>query len=784
MSSVAKNKYQNIDIRARYERAQMLEQGVYNKSVAFNTTLYPHWIGDSGYFWYRRETRNGHCFRLVNAKQGVNTEAFNHAKLAVELSNAVGKKIEKGNLPISNIEFEKPNGKIFFEALEKRWCYDREKLVCEEIFCVPNWWRISPNGEKAVFIRDYNLWLKDLKSDVEKQLTFDGERNFVYGSTPTVYGRQEKVTVEAIWSPDSKKIFTQVIDSRKVKYGPPLIQYVPTDGSLRPKFLFHPRFLDEQRRVAFSGDEHIESYQFLSIDVEDNVIRFVDYPLCPVAYPPYIGYFSGGRGWWNKDSRHAYFIDQAVGGCELNLVKVDTSTGFSEIIIKEVSDCLVKLIPTSHLCALSRPLQQTNELIWLSERSGWAHLYLYDLISGKLKKIITQGDWLVRNVLRFDNKKRELFIQTAGRIKGRNPYYCDICCVDIDTGELTTILSSNHEYVVCDQQSCISFGDPDANGISPDCQHIVTTRSRVDETPVSLLLDRNGIEIQTLETANILGLPENCTWPEPVMLKAADGETDIYGVVFRPSNFDPSDTYPVLDCSYSYASPVGAFTNNHNGNGHYLSAWAYAELGFIAVVIFNRGNEGLRNVKFSSYKDPILKPDFSQMDMLNKEDSVAGIAQLAKLYPYMDLEKVGIVEFGSIPLSVAGLLIHPNFYKVGVSQNAVMDWRMMGAFHMKVADTHQLPDFANKLKGKLLIIAGILDDVVTIATTFRLVEALKNANKRFDMLILPNLTHGLTGYTIQRSWDYVVEHLLGVDPPTDFQLKSGRDSFNSDLGKC
>lgn len=759
-------------IKASYERAAILEGGTYNKSVAFNTTLFPHWVGGSDCFWYVRETREGQTFRLVDANAGTNHPAFDHDILAKALQKN-GLVVTSDNLPLTALDLTRAPDFIGFAAFDQRWIFTMKSESCEPVDCYPDHWTLSPDGKRALFIRDKNLWVKDLHTQEEKALTMNGKRFFVYASTPSVYGRQEKLTLEALWSPDSKRVFTHLIDTREVEVGPPLIQHVPTDGSLRPKYL------DSQRRVGFPDDKVIEAYQFLVIDVESGHVQWADYRWCAVAYPAYAGYVTGRRAWWHRNNRYVFFIDQAIGGRELRLVQFDTDTGLCEVLIEECSDALVNLIPISHLHTLIIPLPETNEFIWYSERSAWAHLYLYDM-NGQLKHAITAGQWLVRNVLHIDIEQREMFIQTAGRLPERNPYYSDICRVNIDTGELISVLSTDHEYIVCDQRSRISCADPKAAGVSPDARFVVTTRSRVDEVPVSLLLDRNGNELQVLEVANVSGLPEHCHWPEPVMLVAADGETEIYGVVFRPSYFDKHTTYPVLDCSYSYASPVGAFTNNH-ASYTYLAAWAYAELGFIVVMIFNRGNEGLRNTAFSAYQDPILQPDPSQMDMLNKADSVVGIKQLATRYPYMDLTRVGVVEFGSIPLAVAGMLIHPEFYRVGVSHTAIVDWRLMGAFHMQVNDL-QLPDFADRLQGKLLIIAGMLDDCAPIAITFRLVEALKNANKHFDMLVLPNLSHGKTGYTIQRSWDYMVEHLLGVDPPQDFTLRSGVDLFGADLG--
>ena len=764
----------NIDITVRYERAAALECGEFGKSVAFNTTVYPHWIEGTSTFWYVREARHGQTYRLVDAKAGLNRSAFDHHSLACALTEASGEAVEADNLSLEKLTFSEDLSTCTFAAFSKTWVYDIAQKTCQEESRLPEQWRVSPDGRKAAFVRDHNLWVRDLSSGDEKPLTHDGERYNDYALSQPLLSHgyhQPSVSVEALWSPDSRSLFTVLIDIRKVEIGPPLVQHVPTDGSLRPKIL------RADRRVAFPGDKHIPTYQLLAIDVDSGKNQFANYPPCPIHYPPYSGYFSGYRGWWDSDSRHGYFVDVERGGKTLNLVKFDTHTGATEQLFQETSEHFVTLMPISHTSTLILPLPESNELIWFSERSGTAHLYLYELASGKLKNPITQGDWLVRNVLHFDAKRRELTIQTAGRKRGRNPYYCDICRVNIDSGQITDLVSSDHEYVVTDQRSRISLWDKRAAGVSPCGEYVVTTRSRVDDVPVSLLLSRNGKEILTLETADISGLPENWQWPEPVMLKAADGKTDIMGVVFRPSDFDPQQSYPVLDCTYGYVSPVGAFTNSHVQNRQYLSPAACAELGFIAVVIHNRGKDGLRDVAFNTYQDP----HFPEVPLFGakapKGDCVAGIKQLAERYSYIDLNRVGVIETGSQPQALAGMLSYPDFYKVGVSACSVADARMLAAQGMNAIDDNapKLEDLAGNFQGKLLIVTGMLEWACPVAMPFRLIEALQKANKRFDTLILPNLSHSRNGYVIQRSWDYLVQHLLSVEPPDDFRLITDRD---------
>ena len=755
---------------ARYQRAQVLEQGACTNTMGLNTTLYPHWIADSDSFWYIRETQAGQAYRLVNATEGSNKAAFDHQRLATALNKASGEKVTADTLPLADLDIDLEKNTLHFSAFKQCWRYHQSKGICEPIqgYC-PSEWIISPDGRKAVYTRDFNLWLKNLVTGDEKALTLDGERLYAYAGPTTAYGREEMPRVEAIWSPDSTRVFTHVVDTRKVKVGPPIVQHVPSDGSLRPKIL------RPDRRVAFPEDEHIELSYLLSINVMTGQLQRADCPPSPFLYPPYFGLASGHRGWWASDNQRAYFIHVDRGGKAGRLIEFDTDSGATRAVIEEQSDHAVSFIPITHLSTLLLPLPATDELIWYSQRSGYAHLYLYDLNRRQLKNPITSGDWVLRNVLRFDAQRRELLIQTAGRVKGRNPYYCDICRVNIDTGELIPLISTDHEYVVCDQRSRISQPDIKALGVAPSGNFVVTTRSRVNEVPVSLLLDRAGNERMVLEAADVSALPEGWRWPEPVCVKAADGETDIYGVIYRPSNFSPDKQYPVLDCSYSYLGSLGSFTNNHLGSWNYFSPAAYAELGFIVVTLVNRGNEGLRDKAFNDYQDPTMPLHPLLQARSHKGDCVTGIQQLAERYPYMDIDRVGVVEFGSVPMALTGLLLYPEFYKVGVTQNPQADWRLVGAFGTEAGDYPSFEDFAANLQGKLLLIAGMLEDVKPIAMTFRLVEALRRENKNFDMLLVPNLGHSSTGYEVRRSWDYVVEHLLGEIPPEGFQLTTGLD---------
>jgi dipeptidyl-peptidase-4 len=290
--------------------------------------------------------------------------------------------------------------------------------------------------------------------------------------------------------------------------------------------------------------------------------------------------------------------------------------------------------------------------------------------------------------------------------------------------------------------------------------------------PVTLLLDRQGRAVQTLETGHASHLPDNWQWPEPVMLKAADGRTDIYAVVFRPSDFCPEQSYPVLDCSCGDNLPVGSFTNGGAMGTFYAAGAAYAELGFVVVMVASRGT-GLRSKAFRADKLS------GGCDCPNIPDHIAAIEQLAHRYPYMDLSRVGAVTQTSSALAAYALLQYPDFYRVGIAVNACLDWRLSGAFVEEYYSAGlpaehdnktELYELADNLTGKLLIVHGMMDNVIPVAAAFRLIEALQVANKHVDMLLLPNLGHGPSHYVQRYVWDYMLRHLRGEEPPEAFVL--------------
>lgn len=756
-SEISSSEPTTNDISARYQCAQSLMQEAYGaKQLVQNDTLIPHWIDEGNSFWYVQDSAAGKRFQRVDIQAKTQTEAFDHQALAVFLSSVGETAVDADKLPLADLQITaEPTTQqltLQFTAFNRRWHYKPEAGQGKEQEYPSPDWQLSPDGRTAAFVRDHNLWLKELDSGEERALTQDGQPYYVYASAPTIVCHAPYPITDLLWSPDSRTLLTQVIDTRKVRKGIPLVQHVPSNGSLTPTIL------EEDRRVGWCGDDQAEAWQLLAIDVVSGAITAADLSPVAMTYPPYEGYFRSGRAWWDKSRHCAYIVDQQSDRTCTRVLRWHIGSGKTDVVFAEDPALWTILMPKTHARPLLVPLPENNELIWYSERDGWAHLYLYDLESGELKYPLTQGEWLVRSIVHIDTERRELWLQTAGRNQGHNPYYPDICRLNLDTGELTPVVDGEDSYFVRDESPEACMSNYGISNVSPDGEYVITTKSRVDTLPESIVLDRDGKFVMTLVNASF-AMPY-VQLPVPVKTRSADGESDIYGILYRPSDFDANKRYPILDYSFlSYAEPTSAFGWLN------LEAMAYAELGFVVVKFFHRTTLGLRSRHFRERVDH-NKPFY---DM---SDNAAGIQQLAKRYDFLDATRVGGAIHSSLPTGL-GTLSHPETYHVGVSVNCMTDARIIGLGIEEGGDDFpHYEQFAENLTGKLLLIAGMLDDSCPATGTFRLAEALKKANKRFDMLVLPNLGHEMSDYVTQRAWDYLVEHLLGVEPPKNFVLNA------------
>ena len=774
-----------LEMEARYQRAQTLIQGYTSTSLVQNETIYPQWIESStsadkeetDYFWYERAYKTGKEYHLVNAKSATNKIAFDHNTFASALAKVSGQKVNAQDLPISHITITLSPLTVCFTAFDQRWKFEDDKKLCQKIETpvVKVSEALSPDGNRVAFARDNNLWVRERATGEEHALTHDGEEDYAYAVGSTAWSVPLFLNVEALWSPDSKRLLTVQRDKRQVKTLPK-VNHVPRDGSIRPQL--------ELSKVAYPGDKHVETYQLLTLDVGTGQICKANHHPIPACDNDNFGFF-GKIAWWAVDSQRVYFIEQERGEQVLRLAEFDSDTGATRVLFEEVSDTYINVRADTQGFPNHRFMPESNELIWWSERSGWGHLYLYDLSTGELKHAITSGDWRVRDILHVDKKRRELFIQTSARVAGRDPYYRDICRVQIDTGEITTLLSSDDEYIVHYPDTSVVFvkelageASKQTRGVAPNGNYLVITRTRADQVPTTLLIDRDGKELLELERADISALPDGWQWPEPVKLLAADDSTDIYGLLFRPSDFSPDKHYPVINFINSSPKlavvPKGSFhTSRGYGDRHYFYGAALAELGFIVLILDSRGTP-LRSKAFQDESYGWIPSS------ANTEDHASAIQQLVQRYPYMDINRVGIC-CQAYRSGLQNFLERQDLYKVGVQLN-LLDNRLIsctiegdkfegveGPSDDKCYPEH----LVDKLSGKLLLMttmSSFLSSSYPPAGTFRVIDALQKANKDFDMLIVPDGGDGCTNYMFRRAWDYLVKHLQGVEPPKEFKL--------------
>ena len=356
-------------IERKYEKACQFMQGILSKSIAFNTTLYPVWIDDSDCFWYERDSRSGKEYRLVDAALKCNKVAFDHSLLASALEKVTGESVDANNLPITKVDVtlsdsvpDKTIKSISFFSFEKNWIFDVKSGCCLEKDVICESWVVSPDGGKAIFVRDCNLWMREIESGEEHALTDDGEECFAYGAAGSAWGYSSGFSAQARWSPDSTKIFTVQRDTRLVRELP-VVHHVPQGGSLRPYV--------RNYKVAFPGDTQRETLRLISIEVASGKIQEANYRRIPTGRNNIYGFFATKMGWWSNDGRLAYFIDMEDDCKTARLIEFDTFNGNTVTLFEESSLTTLNFMSNDDDLPMLVPLPESKELLWYSERSGW-----------------------------------------------------------------------------------------------------------------------------------------------------------------------------------------------------------------------------------------------------------------------------------------------------------------------------------------------------------------------------------------------------------------------------
>lgn len=708
-----------------YERADSYRSKL--KNLVYNAVDRPNWIKESNRFWYRVHTRRGDMFFLVDAEKKTKKPVFDHKKLVQDLAKATGKKVKPDSLPFRTIKFVKNTQVVSFKAYGYRWTYDlktkrlKKGEEAEESDRPRRSEEVkSPDKKWLAFIRDYNLFVRSVETAEEYRLSRDGTEDNYY----------ERIA----WSPDSKKIAVFQF-KRGLESTVHLIESSPKD-----QFLARLR----SRTYQLPGDV-LDIPRPCILFVENKQPVKVDLVLNPAPW-------GMRRPIWNKNSKDFIFRYQERGEKLARIYFINARTGAVRMILEEKADTFIDRFNTYLEYASS-----TDEVIWSSERDGWRHLYLYDAREGRLKNQITKGEWVVRGIAHVDGKARQIYFRASGREPGEDPYLIHYYWVNFDGTHLINLTPEHGNH-------SLTF--------SYDKKFFVDTYSRIDMPPLTVLRrSQDGSIVMELEKADIQDLlAADWKMPEPFVTKGRDGITDIWGVIYRPINFDSTKSYPVIE--HIYAGPHGSHVPKTFRADS--SQQALTELGFIVVQIDGMGtanrSKAFHNVAWKNIADAGFP------------DRILWIKAAAEKYPYMDISRVGIYGHSAGGQnSTAAILFYPEFYKVAVSSCGCHDNRMDKAVWNEqwlgypvgphYAEQSNVTN-AHKLVGKLLLIVGEVDRNVPPESTLKVADALIKAKKDFDLLVLPGMGHSPGGeYGERRRRDFFVEHLMGVTPPDWNKMK-------------
>jgi len=754
-----------------YERAERLLVWNTLKDV-LNGKVIPNWIGESECFWYQRDINtDSKQFIVVDPVRRIKKEAFDHEKLAKALSHSIGKRFTSYDLPFDSFSYLNNEHSIQFSIEETSWLCNLHQYECKMLETnkkvLPHE-SCSPDGDWTVFTKDHNLYLRNLNTKKVETLTIDGEPYYDYGSQPesstsAIFERlyQQQPPPVALWSPNSKKIVSHRLDQRKVRTLH-LLQYAPQNQTGEPEA--------HKYRYPLVGDKYVPLIEFFIFDIEKGSAIQVDFdPIISGMVSPLTEYSQ--TAFWTEDSNSFYFLNFSRDYRVVQFILVDSETGKARILLEEKSDSFIftDLYNLGFGGVNIRWINKSNDFIWHSERDGWSHLYLYDGNTGQLKNRITSGEWGVRQIISVDEEEEWLYFTAGGRESDRDPYLQHLYRVHFDGTELMLLTPEDAEHEVF---------------ISPNNNYFIDTYSRVDLPPQTVLRKTDGSFVCNLEKANVERLMEKgYSIPQRFKVKAADGVTDLYGILIQPANLIKNKKYPVLDSFYG--GPQLTHTpKKFTWGGEFIEgpvdftggAQAFAQLGFAVLIMDGRGTP-YRSKSFHDYSNGNLER------AAGLEDHVAALKQLTQRFPFLDQNSVGIYgESGGGYGAARAILSYPETYKVAVAGCGNHDqryylafWgeRFQGMYDPELYKEQDNTLLVSRLKGKLLLVTGDMDDNVHPSLTIRMVHALTKANKDFDLMILPNRHHGIGAdvYYIRRRWDYFVQHLLKVEPPKEYSIK-------------
>jgi dipeptidyl aminopeptidase/acylaminoacyl peptidase len=713
-----------------YQRADSIMK---LNDLVYHQVTNVNWIDSTFTFWYQVRTKEGVLYNLADAEKKSVKPAFETGKLVQQLNKQPGIKTTSQSLQLRRLKYDQKTNRIQFIFQQAYWScnlkdYSLAKDSAVSAEPLRPFWNDpfdelgnkpvpSPDSVWTAYVRDYNVCIRNKKDKKEVQLSFDGSPGDYYSS----YLK---------WSPDSRKLAVNKIRKNEDRF----IYFVESS----PKNQLQP--ILQKRHYLKPGDA-------LPIK-RPSLFDILSFKQIPVDSQPFENQYDLSEPKWNRESTAFTFDFNQRGHQVYQVAEVDGNTGEVRIIVDERSNTFIDYSGKN----FRYDLEAQRQIIWASERDGWNHLYLIDVQTGKIINQITKGNWVVREVVKVDEKNRFILFKASGQNPGEDPYYVHYCKINFDGTGFMDLTPERMEHQAF---------------FSADYTYFTDTYSTVTSPPVTVLRrTSDGSVVMELEKADISDLmAKGWIAPEPFMAKGRDGMTEIWGNIYRPTTFDPTRKYPVIE--YIYAGPQGSFAQkpfrvvNTPFSG-------LAELGFIIVQLDGMGtsnrSKAFHDVCYKNLKDAGFP------------DRILWIKAAAEKHLFMDTTRIGL--FGSSAggqSTLAGLLFHPEFYKAGASSSGCHDNRMDKMWWNEqwlgfpvgpqYAENSNVVN-AGKLKGKLLLIVGELDDNVDPASTMQVVNTLIAAKKEFDLVVLPGVNHTLGGeYGEQKRRDFFVKAFYNQPAP-------------------
>ena len=723
-----------------YNRAYALREK-YNAKHVLYAGVVPHWVDQTSAFWYVRQTEKGKEYVKVDAASKKRTALFDQQKMAAALTEKAGREINAYNLPLQNCRLNISLDTLRFQLDGKFWAYSiKNNRLLDEGAIPPrgkerHWMEVddekegrpvtSPDGKWTAFIKNDNVYVREVATGKEKQLSQDGTLSNYYSSYIQ-------------WSPDSKSVVScriRPVEKRYVYY----VESSPADQA-QPKL--------HKQEYAKPGDELRFKVPCI-FEVESGRRLIPSTELFSHQYE-----LSGPM--WNADSKAITFEYNERGHKVYRVLEMSAVDGSVRTLIEEKEEKYVNY-PRIYRNYLS----DGKRIIWSSERDNYNHLYLYDRATGKPLNQITKGEWYVRGVQHVDEANEVIYFSANGMKKGKDPYLIHYYRINFDGSNLVELTPEEGMH------QC---------WYSSDYKYLVDVYSKVDQAPIAVLRDaKNGKIRMQLDKADISALLAN-GWkaPEVFSAKGRDGKTDMWGVIYRPSNFDPSKKYPVIE--YIYSGPGDQYVPKTFSSYNWWMT-SLAELGFIVVQV-----DGMTTSFRSKEFEEVCYKNLKDAGL---PDHIAWIKAAAQKYPYMDIDRVGI--FGCSAggqESTGAVLFHPEFYKAAYSACGCHDNRMdkiwwnelwMGYPVDESYSACSNVDNAHLLSRPLMLVVGELDDNVDPASTMQVVNALIKANKDFELVVIPGAHHTMgEDFGEHKRYDFFVRHLMGITPPSWDKVKTGK----------